>query len=374
MIAATTAAYRTAAFALEEHDHSLRVREDPNLDPARFVFARNVPDEWDWTDEGVPPCEEHPKGTGWYLANPALGSFLNINNLRAEAQEAKEKPTAQNSFRVFRLNQWVSQATRWLDMQLWNENGTAKVDRDKLKGRTCYAGIDLAATGDFNAWVLLFPGSPEDPEADGYTVLPHFWVPRPAVEKRSNMKSKFEVWERDGHLTVTEGPTTDFKAIFRHISRDAEDFRIRFFGYDPWNATQLVNELEETGLKAVKVPQSSARLNDPCKAIESSLAARELRHGGHPVLEWMADNVELDVSGDGLIRPSKRKSGEKIDGIAALANAYFLTALPDMDEDVHVTFINFNEDYSDAELEALLTPATRQAEREAFFFPDDDDD
>jgi phage terminase large subunit-like protein len=370
MIAATTAAYRTAAFALEEHEHGLRVRDDQNLDSARFVFARNVPDEWDWTDEGVPPSEEHPKGTGWYLANPALGSFLNINNLRAEADEAKQKPTAQNSFRVFRLNQWVSQANRWLDMHLWDVNGSEKITRESLRGRPCYAGIDLAATGDFNAWVLLFPGSPNDPEADGWTVIPHFWVPRPAVARRSNMQSHFEVWERDGHLTVTEGPTTDFNAIFRHIARDAEDFRIKFFGYDPWNATQLVNDLEAQGLTAVKVPQSAARLNDPCKKIEGSLAANGLRHGGHPVLRWMADNVELDVTGDGLIRPSKARSGEKIDGIAALANAFFLTALPD-EEEAFVTFLNFNDNLSDADLEALLTPAS-QRDREAHFFPDDD--
>lgn len=372
MIAATTAAFRTAAFALEEHEHSLRVIEDPNLDPARFVFARNVPDDWDWADEGQPATEENPKGTGWYLANPALGSFLSIENLRAEAREAAERPTVQNSFRVFRLNQWVSQATRWLDMHLWAENGKP-FKREQLKGRPCFAGIDLAATGDFNAWVLLFPGSPTDAKDPGYTVVPYFWVPRPAVEKRSNMKSRFEVWEREGFLSVTEGPTTDFNAIFTRISEDAEFFHIKAFGYDPWNATQLVNQLEEHGLIPVKVPQSSARLNDPCKAIESALAARELRHGNHPVLEWMADNVELDVTGDGLIRPSKRKSGEKIDGIAALANAFFLTALPE-DEEVHVTFINFNEQYSDADLESLLTPASKQAALENHFFGDDDDD
>jgi phage terminase large subunit-like protein len=370
MIAATTAAYRTAAFALEEHEHGLRVRDDQNIDAARFVFARNVPDDWDWTDEGESPSAENPKGTGWYLANPALGSFLNVNNLRAEAQEAKQKPTAQNSFRVFRLNQWVSQANRWLDMHLWDENGTVKVTREALRGRACYGGIDLAATGDFNAWVLLFPGSPTDPEADGWTVLPQFWVPRPAVERRSNMRSSFEVWERDGHLKVTEGPTTDFNAIFRHIARDAEDFQIKFFGYDPWNATQLVNELEGQGLTAVKVPQSAARLNDPCKKIESALAAVDLKHGGHPVLRWMADNVELDITGDGLIRPSKARSGEKIDGIAALANAFFLTALPD-EEQAFVTFVNFNDEHSDADLEALLTPAS-QRDREARYFPDDD--
>jgi phage terminase large subunit-like protein len=184
------------------------------------------------------------------------------------------------------------------------------------------------------------------------------------------MRSSFEVWERDGHLKVTEGPTTDFNAIFRHIARDAEDFQIKFFGYDPWNATQLVNELEGQGLTAVKVPQSAARLNDPCKKIESALAAVDLKHGGHPVLRWMADNVELDITGDGLIRPSKARSGEKIDGIAALANAFFLTALPD-EEQAFVTFVNFNDEHSDADLEALLTPAS-QRDREARYFPDDD--
>jgi phage terminase large subunit-like protein len=255
-------------------------------------------------------------------------------------------------------------------MHLWDENGSLKVTREALKGRPCYGGIDLAATGDFNAWLLLFPGSPTDPEADGWTVLPHFWVPRPAVERRSNMKASFEVWEREGFLSVTEGPTTDFKAIFRHIAEDAETFRIRFLGYDPWNATQLINELEEHGLTAVKVPQSAARLNDPCKAIESQLAARNLFHGGHPVLRWMADNVELDVTGDGLVKPSKAKSGEKIDGIAALANAFFLTALP-TEEEVHVTFVNFNDDFTDDQLESLLTPPSQ---RKDFFHDEEDDD
>lgn len=369
LIATTTAAYTSATFALEEHEYGERVEKDPALDPQRFVYMRNCPKDWDWKDEGAPATETTP-ATGWFWANPALGSFLNITNLRAEAREAAEKPSAQNAFRVFRLNQWTAQAERWLDMHLWDENALIAVDREKLKGRPCFAGLDLASTSDFTSWVLVFPGSPEDPTDDGYTVLPHFFLPRPAVTKRQAMQESLSRWERDGYITVNEGPVTDYEAILGHISRDAEDFNIQLFAYDPWNATHLVNTLESQGLVGVKVPQSASRLNDPCKLVESLLADRALHHGGHPVLRWNADNVELDVTADGLMKPSKKKSGEKIDGIAALVNALFLTAVPV--EEVHaVTFIRFDAPEPDAQSpEALLY--NPQAMRASDFLMDDE--
>jgi phage terminase large subunit-like protein len=342
LIAATTAAYTTAAFALAEHEYGELVTRQPERDPARFVFARNVPRDWDWRDEGQPPSVEHPKGTGWYYANPALGDFLNINSLRAEAREAAEKPSAQNAFRVFRLNQWVSQAERWLDMAVWDVGGTEAFTRAALHGRECVAGLDLASTQDFTAWVLLFPGSPTDPSEDGYTVVPHFFIPRHAIEARSAMRDQMEQWERDGHLTVTEGRVTDYDAITARVEADAADFRIRLLGYDPWNATHLISQLEDRGQSTVKVPQTAPRLNDPCKALESALAERRLWHGGNPVLRWMADNVELEVTGDGLMKPSKKRSGEKIDGIAALITALFVASVP-MDDEPEVTFISFDE-------------------------------
>ncbi len=355
MVATTTAGYTTSTFALEEHQYSERVIADPAMDSSRFVFMRNLPVDWDWKDEGSP--EDTVTGeaaTGWYWANPALGDFLNINNLRAEAQEAAEKPSAQNAFRVFRLNQWTAQAERWIDMHIWAENGETPVVREKLKGRRCFAGLDLASVADFTSWVLVFPGSPDDPDADGYTVLPHFFLPRPAVSKRSGMQESLSRWERDGFITVNEGPTTDYDRILERINQDATDFQVVMFAYDPWNATHLVNILESQGLTGVKVPQSASRLNDPCKLLESQLADRTLFHGGHPVLAWNADNVELDATAEGLIKPSKKKSGDKIDGIAALVNALFLTAVP-VDEVYPVTFIRFDEGDDPDELEKVLS-------------------
>ena len=47
----------------------------------------------------------------------------------------------------------------------------------------------------------------------------------------------------------------------------------------------------------------------------------KLRHGDHPIMRWMAANVAVEQDPAGNLKPSKRKSPEKIDGIVALVMA-----------------------------------------------------
>lgn len=332
MVAATTAGTSGDRFCLEEHEYGERLlasREAGiDTDPSRFVFMRNTPKDADWRDEST-----------WFYPNPALGDFLNINSLRAEAAEAAQKPQAQNAFRQFRLNQWVSQASRWLDMTLWDEGGEP-LDEEALLGERCYGGLDLASTTDFAAWVLVFPT-----DDGGYVVRPHFFLPRTMVEKRSKMKAELEVWEKAGHITVTEGDTIDYDTIEARMFADQERYRLKYFGYDPYNATQLVTHAENGGLVGIKVPQSTARLNAPAKDIERALGARTLAHGGHPVLRWMADNVQVSKDKDGNIKPSRKDSADKIDGIVAMANGVFAALVPHDDEDDNIPEVLSLDDY-----------------------------
>ena len=46
--------------------------------------------------------------------------------------------------------------------------------------------------------------------------------------------------------------------------------------------------------------------------------ATGFRHGGNPVLRWMADNMKVTTNPNGNIMPDKAKSVEKIDGMVAL--------------------------------------------------------
>jgi phage terminase large subunit-like protein len=49
-------------------------------------------------------------------------------------------------------------------------------------------------------------------------------------------------------------------------------------------------------------------MNAPTKRLEQLGLNRELAHGGHPVLRWMADNVSLETDAADNWKPSKKKS------------------------------------------------------------------
>jgi phage terminase large subunit-like protein len=315
MLAATTAGNDPSSMAAEEHLHSEEVLRDPAVDPARFVFMRNTPANADWKDE-----------KNWYHPNPGLGDFLRIQILRDEAQEAARSPGKQNAFRQFRLNQWVRQTTRWLDMGLWDENAGLVVEQH-LKGKACYAGLDMASTTDFAAWVLYFPGAIT--EAGGKVrdaVLARFWLPQAAVDRRKDMRDVLEAWARSGRLRITPGDVIDLDAIKKRIDADARSFRVKRVGYDRWGATDIVQWLKRRMAEddVVGIPQTTTGLNAPSKELERLLGLRQLAHGGHPVLRWMADNVERKSDAQGNIKPDRQKSKEKIDGIAALVDALFV--------------------------------------------------
>jgi len=63
----------------------------------------------------------------------------------------------------------------------------------------------------------------------------------------------------------------------------------------------------------------------PSKELYKIVLDEKLRHGGHPVLRWMFENVHIESDAAGNIKPSKKRSSEKIDGavgaIMAMAGA-----------------------------------------------------
>lgn len=55
----------------------------------------------------------------------------------------------------------------------------------------------------------------------------------------------------------------------------------------------------------------------PSKELLRLVLAKQIAHGGNPVLRWMADNVTAKSDPAGNVKPDKGKSTNKIDGIVA---------------------------------------------------------
>lgn len=297
----TTAGYDVHSICYELHDYALKVKagviDDPTFLPV--VYSANESD--DWTDPAV-----------WRKANPSLGETVKEEYIARECKRAQETPAYENTFRRLHLNQWVRQETRWLPLAAWDACG-ADVDIEALAGRPCYGGLDLSSTTDISALVLAFPG--EDGVID---LLSWYWIPGENIEEREKRdKVPYGVWARQGLVCPTEGNVIDYAYIRQTVNNLAATFNIREIAYDPWNATQLSLNLVDDGIEMIPMRQGYASMSAPTKELLNLVLAQKIRHGGHPVLRFMADSCVVTMDPAGNIKPDKAKSTARIDGIVA---------------------------------------------------------
>ena len=100
----------------------------------------------------APPQSDPWKYATWKLANPALGDFRSLRGRQALGPVGRNACLLRRlSWRRYILNQRVDASAPFLNMALWEANSANGYDIRDLKGRPCYAGLDLGATKDMTA-------------------------------------------------------------------------------------------------------------------------------------------------------------------------------------------------------------------------------
>lgn len=285
----------------------------------------------DATAEGFDPFDE----ATIRAANPGYGVTVLGDYLARKASEAQQSPSQLNTYLRLHLNVRTKQTVRWLTLGRWDAGGQL-VNDNEWDGRTGYAGLDLSSTTDLTAFALLARD-----DAGAVMVRPLFWLPEERIgelERRCNVP--LARWAREGFLRRTEGNIVDYAQVRADILAEVKRLNVNLDSicYDPWNATETVGLLEQEGVVMVPTRQGYGSLSAPAKELERLVMGSEptaplLRHGGHPVLRWCADCVEVRSDDGGNIKPSKPdrgKSTKRIDGIAAMVNA--LSRLTIVDE------------------------------------------
>lgn len=307
MIAISTAGFDRHSILYQLYTYALKVRDGLVEDETFLPIIYEAPADADWQDEKV-----------WHAANPALGDFRSLEEMRMLARRAKEMPGDENSFRQLYLNQWTQQATRAIPLHLWDENNMHPVLEGEYRGRTCYGGLDLAAVSDITAWVLSFD-CPNDPDA--VDLVMRCWIPESALQRGPNVDFYRQMVDA-GHLETTPGDAIDYAFIRAQVIRDAQRFNIVDLNVDRlFQGQQLSSELSEEGLTVLPFGQGFASFAAPMVVFFRKLAGRQIHHGGNPVLRWMADNLVVKKDPAGNMKPDKEKSQSKVDGIVALVMA-----------------------------------------------------
>jgi phage terminase large subunit-like protein len=299
----TTAGVKRDSVWAEERADAVAVIEGRATDDSMLALIYTLDEGDDPFDEGV-----------WPKANPNLGISVNVDFMRQQAEKAKRSPGALAAFLRFRVNVPTAVSTRAIDIDEWDQCGDEPVIPD---GARVYAGLDLASVKDLTALILVHR------DTEGFLNAEcRFWCPEQGIEQRSRVDGvPYSDWVRDGYLIATPGNVTDYAYVREEAQTTAERLDVGEIGYDRWNASQLVTDLAADGAELVAISQTHAGLAAGWRELEKAVLEHKLRHGGHPVLRWMAGNVEVETDAAGNQKPSKARSTERIDGIVGLTMA-----------------------------------------------------
>lgn len=316
IFAISTAGFNQHSFCYEQHDYTEKVLAGVFDDDTWFgiIYSLDRDPETknldDWWDEDT-----------WIKANPNLGVSKFVHDMRAKARVAKKRPSALNNFLTKELNVWTTASVRAISPEAWQACNHGQVSMDALHGRRCWLAMDLSSTLDVTAEVLVF-----EPDDSGiWPVLCRFWLPEDNMDERvRDDQIKYDVWAREGFLTLTPGNVIDDAWILAQIEQDLAVFNVQEIIFDPWQATWLANQLQARGVhpdKLVQFRQGYQTMTPAVKELEKAIARRAINHQGNPVLAWMASNLVLSKDAAANLKPDKVKSQEKIDGVVALIMA-----------------------------------------------------
>lgn len=258
----------------------------------------------------------------WPLANPALegtceGGFLGWEQLRRQANLAKQFPSQEQVFRLLNLNQEVGSAASLISRVDWIAC-EREFDERELRGRPCWVGLDLSSTTDLTAMVLFFP-------EDGGAVLPYFWMAEDQVKIRAREDNvPYEQYVRDGLLETTPGRAIRHRVIAKRLQQILTLYDVRAVPYDRSRSEDLMVILHDEGVEIPVVPfgQGWVSMSPAIDAFETAVLNGELCHNGHQLLSMCVGNAKAEiVDHAGNRRLVKTASRARIDGAVALVMA-----------------------------------------------------
>lgn len=253
-------------------------------------------------------------------ANPAYGDFLNRDEVKKAAKDAKRMPSREPAFRNLILNQRVDGNAVFISRTVWKANGRAPVE-DFGQARV-YGGLDLSATTDLTSLELCAEIK------DAWHVHSTFWLPEDGLAERAlHDRVPYDTWHDRGFLETTPGATIEYAWIAAELRRVFDQYNIGKIGFDRWNWKFLKPWLEQVGFKEwelekfVPFGQGYMSMSPALRQFEAILLSRRMRHGDHPVLTMCAANAIVQSDPAGNRKLAKDKSTGRIDGMVALTMA-----------------------------------------------------
>jgi len=327
----TTAGDDIVSVCGDQHDYACKILDQVLEDETFFAFIAHadiglagIADD-DWTRESTA-----------IKANPNWNVSVKPEKLAATRNKALHMPSAAAAYQQDHLDVWVNTDAPWLALDGWKRGQSAWL-LEELRGQPCYAAIDLSSKIDLAALVFLFP--PTATRTSWRYVVRCFTPADTLVARARRDRAPYLPWTElliPGSpwpvLSTNPGNRLD-QDVLRAAVNEAKDlfgFDIKQVGFDPWNAGTLEQDLIDDGFEILEVPQTIKHMSLPSKDFEAEVLDGLVDAGGNPLLAWMASNVVVYRDGPDNIKPVKKKSRGRIDGIVAAIMARKLAGMDDV--------------------------------------------
>jgi len=255
---------------------------------------------------------------GWKAANPALGVFRDLEDVKEQADRAVRMPSFEPTFRNLVLNQRVEIFSPFISKSTWLLN-SVDVDMSAFYESAVYGGLDLSGKTDLTAMVLVAF------KEGRWQVRSYFWTPEKGLKERArHTRTPLVEWAKAGLIKVVPGASIDYEVVARDMVEILEDMDVKAMAFDRWRFDLLKKELDEVGgvnLPLVPFGQGFKDMSPALETVETALLNEQVAHGNNPVLNMCAMNSRVERDAAGNRKLSKFKATGRIDGMVALCEA-----------------------------------------------------
>lgn len=318
--------------AQDEFIDAIVTAQGAHADPLLFVISTQAANDADllslWIDDAKRDedtvCHVHAASReadvmdedAWHAANPALGKFRSIDDMRSMAEKASRMPSFENTFRNLYLNQRISVHAPFISRNVWEACAGEPVPIEDCE--EVYGALDLSARTDLTSYALIG-------KLGGlYHARVYFWTPEQGLFDRAKRdRAPYDAWVKQGFIETVPGASIDYEFIAHRLGEINSGLNLKALAYDRWRMDVLKKELDRIGLDLplVEWGQGFKDMGPAVDALEQIILNQTLRHGGNPVLTMCMNNISVVRSPANDRKFDKSKATGRIDGGVALAMA-----------------------------------------------------
>lgn len=259
--------------------------------------------------------EEVGKPEMWLKANPNLGETISFESYQLDVERAEKAPATRNDILAKRFNLPMEGFTYYFTYE-----ETICHRPHRYYGMPCALGADMSRGDDFCAFTFLFPLQ------DGcFGVKTICYITELTLNKLTPaLRTKYQEFIDEGSLMIMNGSILDMDEVYEDLDSYiiTNNYDVRCFGYDPYNAKGFVDrwERENSAFGVVKVIQGARTESVPLGEIKK-LAEERMLIFDQLIYSFTMGNCITLIDTNGNKKLLKKKADEKIDCIAATIDA-----------------------------------------------------